>query len=201
CATIVSLTVRPRGELGSLRDDAEPLLVGKNLLAQLLPAHVELAFELVSPLRFGLVRRVSAAGHIIDEERLFGCRRVQASHILDGLVRHVRGQVVAGLANPWKNRSRVLIKIGRPLVRLAAHEPVEILESHASRPLVERPGHAIEIGGRVMVLAKPRSGITVLLQDFADGGTVLTDDGVITRKASGHLADDAVADGVAIAAR
>src|SRR5262249_31712415 len=127
CAAVLTLTVRPRGELGTLWDDAEPLLVGKNLIAQLLPAHIELAFELVSPLRLWLVWRVSAPGHIINEERLVGRRRVQAPHILDGLVRHVGGEVVAGLANPWKNRSRILIKVGRPLVGLTAHEPVEIL--------------------------------------------------------------------------
>ena len=65
-AGILGLTVRLRGELGALRDHAEPLLVSKNLLAQLLPAHVELAFELVSPLWLRLMRRVGAAGHIID---------------------------------------------------------------------------------------------------------------------------------------
>ena len=42
--------------------DAEPLLVGENLIAHGVPAHVELAFELVDPFGRGLVRRVSAAG-------------------------------------------------------------------------------------------------------------------------------------------
>ena len=51
-----------------------------------------------------------------------------------------------------------------------------------------------------MVLAKPRGGVTVLFQDFADRGAVLADDGVITGEAGGHLADDAVADRVMIAA-
>ena len=164
--------IRPGGELGVRRDHAEPLLVGEDLLAQLFPAHVELAFELVAPLLLRLVRRVGAAGHVIDEERLVGCGRVQAAHVLDGLVRQVGGEVVAGLADPGKNLGRVLIKIGRPLVGLAAHEPVEILESHADRPLVERPGRAVQIGGRVMVLAKPRGGITVVSAEFPDRGAL-----------------------------
>ena len=62
------------------------------------------------------------------------------------------------------------------------------------------PGHAVEIGGCVMVLAKPRGGITVLLQNFADGGALRTDDGIIAREARGHLADDAEADRVVVAA-
>ena len=41
--------VRPGGELGVLRDHAEPLLVGEDLVAHGVPAHVELALELVDP--------------------------------------------------------------------------------------------------------------------------------------------------------
>ena len=52
-----------------------------------------------------------------------------------------------------------------------------------------------------MVLAKPRRGVTVLFQDFADRGVILADDRVITGEAGGHLADNAVADRVMIAAR
>ena len=51
-----------------------------------------------------------------------------------------------------------------------------------------------------MVLAKPRSGIAVLLQDFADGGAVRADDGIVAREAGGHFADDAEADRVVVAA-
>src|SRR4029077_8676348 len=40
--SILGLTIRPRSELGALRYHAEPLLVGKDLFAQLFPAHVEL---------------------------------------------------------------------------------------------------------------------------------------------------------------
>ena len=64
----------------------------------------------------------------------------------------------------------ILEQIGRPLVGLAAHEPVEILEAHSRRPLVVRPGDAVLKAGRVVLLAEPRRGIAVLLQDFTDGG-------------------------------
>ena len=70
--------VRPRRELRVRRDHAEPLLVGEDLLAHLVPAHVELALELLDPLLLRLVRRVGAAGHVIDEERLVGRRGIQS---------------------------------------------------------------------------------------------------------------------------
>ena len=158
--------IRPRGELGVRRDHAEPLLVGEDLLAQLLPAHVELALELVDPLLRRLVRRVGAAGHVIDEERLVGRRCVQAVHVADRLVRHVGGEVVAGLADPRKDLGVIAEQVGRPLVGLAAHEAVEVLEAHARWPLIEGTGRAVLKRRGVVVLAEPRRGVAVLLQDL-----------------------------------
>src|SRR4029077_17065704 len=82
-----------------------------------------------------------------------------------------------------------------------AHEPVEILETHADRPLIEWASGAVEIGRSVMVLAKPRCGITVLSENRSDCGALRADNGVVTREASGHFADDAEADSVVVAAR
>src|SRR3978361_748499 len=104
------------------------------------------------------MRRMRAARHVVEEERLVGRGRVQAVHVVDGFVRHVGGEVVALLADPRKNLGRVLVKIRRPLVGLAAHEPVKILKSYAYRPLVEGTGCAVQIGWGVMVLAEPTRG-------------------------------------------
>ena len=61
---------------GVLRsDDAEPLLIGKNLFAHGVPAHVELSLELVDPFLGGLMRSVGAAGHVIKEEGFIGRSR------------------------------------------------------------------------------------------------------------------------------
>ena len=68
-----------------------------------------------------------------------------------------------------------------PLIRLAAHEAVEILKAHPGRPLAKRSGGAVLIVRRVVVLAEPGGGVTVFLQDLANRGTVLANDGVITR--------------------
>ena len=72
------LPVRPWRKLRLRRNDAKPLLVGENLLAQLFPAHVELAVEFVYPFLCRLVRRMAAAGHVIEKERLVGRRRRSA---------------------------------------------------------------------------------------------------------------------------
>ena len=122
--------IRPGSELRIRRDDAEPLLVGENLLAQIVPAHVELAVELLDPFRRRLMRRMRAAGHVIEEERLVRRSGIQLLHVLDRLVRHIGGQVVAGLPDPRKDLGMIAEEIGRPLVGLTAHEPIEILEAH-----------------------------------------------------------------------
>ena len=57
-AAIFGLSIRPGRKLCVRRDHAEPLLIGKNLLAEFVPAHVELALELPDPLWGGLVRSV-----------------------------------------------------------------------------------------------------------------------------------------------
>ena len=110
-----------------------------------------------------------------------GAAAFRSLHVLDGVVRQVGGEVVAGLADPWKHLGRIAKQIGRPLVGLAAHEPVEILEAHPDRPLVEGPGDAVLKGGGVMVLAEPRRGIAVVPEDRADGGVLRTDDGIVAR--------------------
>src|SRR6266852_4582907 len=99
--------------------------------------------------------------------------------MFDGVVCKVGGEVVTGLADPWKHRTSIAKEIGRPLIGLAAHEPGEILEAHADRPLVERTRDAVLIGWSVVIFAKPRGGITIVPQDRADGRVIRSDDGVI----------------------
>ena len=85
------------------------------------------------------MRRVGAAGHVIEEERLVWRGGVQLLHILDRVVGHIGGQVVAGFPDHGK-MGMIAEEIRRPLVGLAAHEPIEILEAHAAGPLVEGAG-------------------------------------------------------------
>src|SRR5262245_43493351 len=99
----------------------------------------------------------------------------------------VGDEIVAGLHDPGKNLRRVAEEVRRPLVALAAHEAIEVVEPHADRPLVEGTGDIDPITGRIVVLAKPRCGIAVLPQDRADGRVLRPDDGVIAGIAGGLL--------------
>ena len=144
------------------------------------------------------MRRVGAAGNVVEQERLIGCRRVQLFEVLDGVVRHASDHVVARLVAPRKDLRGVAEQKWCPLIRLAAHEAVEILKAHPGRPLAKRSGGAVLIIGRVVVLAEPGGGVAILLQDFADGGVVDADDGVVARIAGGLFGDDPEADGVMV---
>ena len=198
-AAISVLTVGPGRKLRLGRDDAEPLLVGENLLAQLFPAHVELAVELVDPFLRRLVRRMAAARHIIEEERLVGRGGVELPHVMDGVVREIGGEVVTGLADPRINRARVAVEIGRPLVGLAAEEAIKVLEAQSDRPLVEGPGRAVLVGRNVVVLAEPGCRVAVVAKNPADRGVLRTDDGIVARIAGRQFADHAIADLVMVA--
>src|SRR5260370_7736219 len=89
-------------------------------------------------------------------------------------------------------------QVRRPLVGLAAHEAIEVLEAHSRRPLVVRSSDAVLIGGRVVILAEPRRGVTVILEDRADAGVLQADDRVIARVTGGELADHAETDGLMV---
>src|SRR5882762_11028443 len=94
----------------------------------------------------------------------------------------------------------ILEEIRLPLVGLTAHEPVKVLEAHPARPLVKRSSEAVGVGGRIVVLAEPRRGVTVALEDRADGSAVLFNDGIITRVARRLLGDHSKTRRVVVAA-
>src|SRR4029434_4577688 len=144
--------------------------------------------------------RVVPAGNVIDEERLLGGSRVETFLVLDGVVRHVGGQVVTLIADPRKNLGVVAKEVRGPLVGLAAHEAVEIIEAHAARPLVVRPRQAVLKAGRVVIFAEPRCGKPVVSQNRPNGGALRPDDGVVAWKAGRQFANDAEAHGVVVAA-
>ena len=193
--------LRPRRQLGVLGHDAEPLLVGEDRLAQLVPAVVEEMHvaDLLDPFRRRMMRRVGAARHVIDEERLVGRDLLELLHVLDRLVGHGRGQVPAGIALEGIDGRRVAEQVRLPLAGVAADEAVEILEAHPDRPLIERPGLARLVEGRVVVLAEPRGRVAVLLQDRADGAVLLPDDRVVAREPRGNFAHDPKAGHVMVA--
>ena len=200
-AAVFGLSVRPRRQLRVRRDHAEPLLIGEDLLAQCVPALVEQVHvaDLLDPLRRRLVRRVRAAGGVIHEEGLIGRGGVQSLDVSYRVVRHAGDEVVAGVLDPRKDLRVIAEEPRPPLVGLAAHEAVEILEAHAARPLIERTHQAVFVARRVVVLAEPGRRVAVLLHDLADGRVVASDDGVVSRIARGLLGNHAESHGVMVA--
>ena len=156
--------------------------------------------DLVHPFLRRMMRRVRGAGHVVAEERLARVNLVDPVHPIDGVVGHAGDEVPARLALEGIDLGRVAEQVRLPLVRVAADEPVEILEAHAGRPLVERPDRAGLEGRRVVVLAEPGGGEAIVQQDAADGRLVLGDDAVVAREAGGLLGDHAEASRVMIAA-
>ena len=191
---LLQQVLRPGGELRALRDDAELLLVREDLVAKLVPSLVEelqLA-GLLDPLRRGVVGRVRPARRVVDEEGLVGRERVHLVHVADGLVGHGGGQVERGVALERVDVGGVAGQVGGlPLVRVAAHEAVEVLEAHPGGPLVEgADGRGLE-GRRVVVLAEPGGPVAVVLQDLAERRLVPGDEAVVARESGGLLGDDA----------
>ena len=181
----------------------QPLLVGEDGVAQFVPAIVEQVHgaDLVNPLLRRVMGRMNTARDVIDEERLARARSRRAASYTgsprrpspwsDSIFPPGKGWIGVVL----RNRLRL------PLAGVAADKSVKIIKAHPGRPLVERPGLARLIKWRVVVLAKPRRRVTVLLQDFADCSAFLADDRIVTRKTRGRLAHDAKAGDVMVAAR
>ena len=195
--------LRPRRQLGVLGHDAQPLLVGEDLLAHLVPALVEEVHvaDLLDPLRRGMMRRMGGARHIIDEPGLARRDLLELLDVPDGLIRHRRLHVPAGIVQERIDGRRVAEQVRLPLAGVAADEAVKIFEAHSIRPLLERAGLARLVRGRVVVLAEPRGCVPIRFQDCADGALVDRDDRVVTREPRRHFSDHPEANRVMIAAR
>ena len=199
---LLEQVVRPRRHPGVRRDDAQFLLVLEDLVAQRIPALVEemQIGRLLDPFQRRMVRRVRAARHVIDEEGLLRRKGVDAIHVSDRLVGHRGREVVARVALERIDVRRVPRQVVRlPLIGVAAHEAVEVLEAHPDRPLVEGTVGARLKRRRVVVLAEPRRAIAIVFEDLADRRLVTREEAVIAGVTCRLLGDDTKARRVMVA--
>ena len=193
---------RTRGQLGIRGDHAELLLAREDLLAQRVPALVELALVLVGPLLGHVVRRVAGAGREVHEERLVGHQRLLLARPLDRLVGHVLGEVIALLGRLLRlDGGGAFVDRRVPLVGLAADEAVEVLEAAAAgRPLVERPDRAGLPDRHLVALAELRRRVAVELERHRQRRLVLGQHRAVAGRRGRDLADAAHVDRVVVAA-
>ena len=86
--------LRPLGKLTVLRNDAELLLPRECLLAQLVPARIELAAVLLDPFLADRMGRMGRAIREIHEKRLVRRHCLLFAHIGDGLRREVLAEMI-----------------------------------------------------------------------------------------------------------
>ncbi len=191
----------PRRQLCLGRHDAELLLAGEDLLAQLVPALIEPALVLVGPLLRNVVWRVGSPRREVDEERLVGHERLLRADPRDRLVGHVLGEVVALLGRlVGLDRSGSFVDRGVVLVRLAADEAVEVLEaSAAGRPRVERTERARLPDRNLVALAELRCRIAVHDQRLRERSAGVRPQRVVAGRRRRELGDDAHSDRVMVA--
>src|SRR5271169_4763985 len=143
---------------------------------------------------------VRAAGTVVNQERHIRINVVDLIHPVDRVIRHRGNQVPLRVPDEGLDMRGISEqRARRPLVGVAAHEPVEVLEPHAGRPLVERTCRARLIDWRVVILAVPRCFVTVLEEDAANRGAIAADHAVVAGEAGRNLGDHTEADRVMVA--
>src|SRR5262249_15266159 len=126
-----------RRQPGGRGDDPQGLLPGEGLLAELVPALVELALVPVGPFPRDVVRRMGRAGGVIDEKWLVRRLGLLIAEPADRPFGEVVREVVILL--PGAPDDRVVLGEDRVvLAGLAAEEAVEVVEAQPRRPAIER---------------------------------------------------------------
>ena len=100
----------------------------KDPLANHIPARIEAALLFLDVRLWNMVRRMDGSGSKIDEEGFFRRQRLLEANPFDGLRGHVIHEVIVGVVGRL-DAVLVVVDGGRPLIRLAAQESVELVEA------------------------------------------------------------------------
>ncbi len=172
---------------------------GVGLLAHLVPALIELAFPLGDPLLRHVVRRVSRPRREVDEERLVrrhGLLVLDPGHCLVG---HIGHEVVVRIMRQFY-LGDAIEQVRRPLVRLAADEAVELVETLVRGPAVKGTGDAGLPGSGLVPFAERRGAVAVQPQHFGHRCRCVGNLARCARETGPHLGDEAHVHGVVVAA-
>ena len=140
------------------------------------------------------------AGREVDEERLVRRHRLLGFHPVDGLVRHVDGEVV--VLHLWRvDLDHSVVNERIPLVGLTADESVKLVKALVSRPAVKRTRHAGLPGGGFVPLAEGAGAVAVEPQHFRKGRHAVRNLARVAGEGRRRLHDRAGIDGVMVPAR
>ena len=158
-----------RRQLGALGQDSALDHPRQHPFAVRVVAVVERALVLVDVLLRRVVRSVVGARAEPQVPRLVRLRLLRVADELERLVGEVLRQVVAVLGPVGLLDVVVVLgEVGKPLVRLAAEEPVEAVVAEPERPVLLRRAHRERVDRGVVVLADPERAQARVAQDGRD---------------------------------
>ena len=161
---------------------AKFLLALKDLFAISIPALVELALVLIAPVFVYLVRSMSGARRVIEEERLVRRGLLLAVDIEDRLV----GDLIAQVAAIGTDVRLILHQVRLVLVGLRAKKSEEVIEAFSGRPVIKWAC----VGGifvrRHAIFAHRKSVVAVVAQNLGDGSGRCRYAAIPAGKSGGH---------------
>src|SRR5439155_14799991 len=189
-----------RGELGVARDHAELLLPRERLLAQLVPALVELAFVFVAPFLRYLVRRMSCSSRKVEKERFVRRLCFLIANPGNGVFHH-RVVEIEILLLRHADDAVILCKDRIELSAFSAEKSPEIIEAKCVRPAVKRARRPLLRLRCQMPLADRSRVIAVTLKNLCDGRGAGRPVGAIAGPATDQLANRTESDCVMVSPR
>ncbi len=182
------------GELGTIGYDPKLLLALEGQFTLAVPTMVERPLVAVGPFGGDVMRGVRRARGDVGEERLVRGRAFLLADPTDAAIGDRFGEMPAWRIRRRLDRRRVLIERCFPLVRLAALEPIPVVESEAGGPAVERASRTDFVIGRVVPFAEGSGAVAILAKRLRDRRPVLLDRAVIAGKPGCQLHDVAGVD-------